>query len=140
MRREYQISLPEELNSIAKELLHLWYTTFLLQGDLGVGKTQFVKSLISELGANPHQVQSPTYTYMNSYFTEHGSVVHMDLYRLEEKQHAFSKGIFEEISNHEYVCIERPKREEEYTDVTTVRLEFSFLPDERRRIIISDLS
>lgn len=139
MKKEYQIASPQELVPIAQYLLKEGYTTFLLQGELGVGKTQFVKSLVEQLGGNYNEVQSPTYTYMNEYVTPQGTVVHMDLYRIEDKEDAFFKGIFEEIHNHDYICIERPKREEEYINTTSIRLEFSFLADTERKIIVSSL-
>ena len=140
MTTEYIVSSLQDLDPIATSLLESGYTTFLLQGELGVGKTQFVKSLVAQLGGNQDEVQSPTYTYMNSYHTPHKSVIHMDLYRLETQEAAFSKGIFEEIDNHDIVCIEWPQREENYTDMKTVRLLFCFLPDNSRKIIVSPIS
>lgn len=109
----------------------------MLEGSLGVGKTQFTKEVVSLLWWDKDSVQSPTYTYMNIYdLPEHKQLLHMDLYRFKDRQDAFSKGIFEAIDNHDYICIERPKREEEYTDASWVRLQFSFTPDGERSIEI----
>lgn len=139
MSQTHTITSIPELNTLANTLVQSGITTFLLEGELGVGKTQFVKGLVQGLWGKADEVQSPTYTYMNPYATPKGSVVHMDMYRLEEKAHAFSKGIFEAIENHDIVCIERPKREEEYVDSNSVRLQFSFLPDGARKIIITQI-
>lgn len=61
----------------------------------------------------------------------------MDLYRFKDHEDAFSKGIFEAIDNHDYICIERPRREEEYIDSSWVRLQFAFGIDGNREITIS---
>ena len=129
------ISSITELNTFAKDLLSQWYRKFLLEGSLGVGKTQFTKEIVSLLWWDKNSVQSPTYTYMNIYnLPEHKQLLHMDLYRFEQQEDAFNKWIFEAIDEHDLICIERPKREEEYTDSSWVRLQFSFTPDGQRQI------
>ena len=130
----------EELNTLAQSLIQTGYQKFLLEGELWVGKTQFVKGIVQALWGNPDEVQSPTYTYMNPYITPRWDLVHMDLYRFESQENAFSKGIFEAIDNHDYICIEWPKREEFYVDATRVRLQFSFQSDGSRTITLSSLS
>lgn len=60
----------------------------------------------------------------------------MDLYRFKDRQDAFSKGIFEAIDNHDYICIERPRREEEYIDQYRIRLAFLFGKNDNRQIDI----
>jgi len=53
----------------------------LLYGDLGMGKTAFVRGFVHGVGLAPEEVSSPTFTVIQEY-RGHTSVYHVDLYRL----------------------------------------------------------
>lgn len=53
-----------------------------LNGDLGAGKTQFVRGLIQGLGGEGHAVSSPTFVLLNVYETPRLRVFHLDAYRV----------------------------------------------------------
>jgi tRNA threonylcarbamoyladenosine biosynthesis protein TsaE len=58
----------------------------LLLGELGAGKTAFVKGLAEGLGIDPLEVSSPTFTIVQQYTGGRVRLLHVDLYRLESKE------------------------------------------------------
>jgi tRNA threonylcarbamoyladenosine biosynthesis protein TsaE len=83
----------------------------LLHGDLGAGKTAFVRGLARGLGASPDAVTSPTFTLVQEYrgrLTLH----HVDLYRLEPRE-VDDLGLDELASGDAVVAIEWADRWED---------------------------
>ena len=71
--------------AVARELagtLHAG-SVLLLSGDLGAGKTAFVRGLAEGLGIDPDEVSSPTFTLIHEYRGGRLTLYHADLYRLE---------------------------------------------------------
>lgn len=55
-----------------------------LIGDMGAGKTTFVREVVAALGGRPEQVTSPTFSLQHRYDTPNGCVHHLDLYRVAD--------------------------------------------------------
>ena len=55
----------------------------LLYGELGAGKTAFVRGMVRGLGGNAEDVSSPTFTIVQEYAARAATLFHVDLYRLE---------------------------------------------------------
>ncbi len=76
----------------------------LLYGDLGAGKTAFVRGLAAGLGANADEVSSPTFVIMQHY-KGRLPLTHVDLYRLDSETEIADLGL-EEIASDGILAIE----------------------------------
>jgi len=86
-----------------------------LYGDLGAGKTTFVKSLVRRLGSED-ETSSPTYSLVNAYDVVDGKLYHIDLYRLDSEQEALEIGIEDYLYSGDYCMIEWPQVIEKLVD------------------------
>jgi tRNA threonylcarbamoyladenosine biosynthesis protein TsaE len=72
-------------------------------GDLGAGKTRFIKGVCKGLGVNEH-VASPTFTIVNEYNIAGLHICHFDFYRLKTLNELREIG-FEEYVNSDAICL-----------------------------------
>jgi len=88
MIEKEMILTEEELEKFAQSFAQLLQgnETIFLIGDLGTGKTTFVKYLVKYLEPTEShiRVSSPTFTIVNVYPTKKGNVFHADLYRVKD--------------------------------------------------------
>jgi tRNA threonylcarbamoyladenosine biosynthesis protein TsaE len=107
----------------------------LLYGQLGAGKTAFVRGLAAGIGAVPEEVSSPTFTLVQEYAGRRATLYHVDLYRLESKE-VEDLGLEELVSTDGIVAIEWAERwETRPDDVVEVWIEDA--GDEKRSIRVN---
>lgn len=82
---------------------------FLFYGDMGAGKTTFIKSLCEALGVK-ESVTSPTFSIVNEYRGVDAIIYHFDFYRLKSQSEAFDMGYEEYFYSNAYCFIEWPEK------------------------------
>lgn len=109
-------------------------TVVAMYGDLGAGKTAFVRGMARGMGLSC-RVSSPTFTIVNEYEGER-ELIHFDMYRLESSDELFDIGWEDYLCRGAVCAVEWSEKVEDafYGDETIVRIEK--LGDTERRITI----
>lgn len=106
---------------------------FIFEGDMGAGKTTFIKALTKALGVTD-VVSSPTFSIVNEYEGKDGIIYHFDFYRLKNLQEAYDIG-YEEYFYSEHIClIEWPEKVEELLPEHYIKIEIT-APGETERLL-----
>ena len=100
MNKELITNSPEETEAFGAEVAR--YITedksapsfIALYGDLGVGKTAFVRGLASVIAPNSI-VRSPTFSIVNEYRAGKSLLFHFDMYRIEDEDELYSIGFYD---------------------------------------------
>lgn len=105
--KSYSIYSETELKNLVQQVLKNFpgFRVFLLQGELGAGKTTFVRYFVRSFQPD-YDVQSPTFNIANSYNLGNLKVLHADLYRLKNEHEVIETGIPELLANCDYALIE----------------------------------
>ena len=106
-----------------------------LSGDLGAGKTTWVRALLAALG-HRGRVPSPTYTLLEHYEIGSLTVVHLDLYRLAAPKELEFLGLRDWLALPEvWMLVEWPERGGQLAASLDLVLRFDIAPDEGRSIV-----
>ena len=105
-----------------------------MYGDLGAGKTAFVRGMARGLGLDAH-VSSPTFTIVNEYYGDR-DLFHFDMYRLRSADELFDIGWEDYLSRGAICAVEWSENVQDafFGDEITVRIEKT--GDSTRRITI----
>ena len=103
-------------------------------GDLGAGKTAFVRGLARGLGIRD-RVTSPTFTVVNEYEGGRLPLFHFDLYRLGSADELFDIGWEDYLARGGVCAVEWSERMEELLEPGTIRVDLRRGEDESRRVI-----
>jgi tRNA threonylcarbamoyladenosine biosynthesis protein TsaE len=108
-----------------------------LEGELGAGKTQFVRGLVKGLGGSGQQVTSPTFVLLNVYETPKMSVYHLDAYRTAGADDLEAVGFLELLDQKGLVVVEWASRIADLLPAETIRVQLAATGPRRRQIEIN---
>jgi tRNA threonylcarbamoyladenosine biosynthesis protein TsaE len=111
MSRRFTTTSEEETRQVAGTLVRELSAgaVVLLSGDLGAGKTAFVRGLAEGLGIDPAEVTSPTFTVVHEYAGGRLPLVHVDLYRLDRAD-LDEIGLDSDLANRGVLAVEWAER------------------------------
>lgn len=110
----------------------------LLFGDLGSGKTAFVKGLAHAIGIEKFSVKSPTYTYIRHYNLKSANFYHIDLYRLDGFDELLAEEIIELCHEKEnIVIIEWADKIDFGLPKAKSEISFKYLAENQRQITVT---
>ena len=79
-----------------------------LSGDIGAGKTTFIRALIQAMGVTS-TIRSPTFSLVESYDIEGRDIHHFDLYRIQDEEELEYLGFRDFFTDKALCCIEWPE-------------------------------
>ena len=111
MELNFEINNENELDFISKEIIEKFKSkVFLFYGEMGVGKTAFIKSICKHLNVID-VVSSPTFSIVNQYVNDQDEFMyHFDFYRTNDKNEIFDIGYEEYLFSDSFCFIEWPER------------------------------
>jgi tRNA threonylcarbamoyladenosine biosynthesis protein TsaE len=109
----------------------------LFNGEMGAGKTTFIKALCRALDIND-VTSSPTFSLVNEYTSANGrTVYHFDVYRLKNETEALDMGIEEYLYSGNYCFIEWAEKIPNLIPEQHSIIDLSVLPDNKRKLELS---
>ncbi len=130
-----QIESEAQLEKAADDLLKFAgdRRVFLFEGEMGAGKTTFIKSICRKLGVD-QLVSSPTFSIVNEYPSPGGLVYHFDFYRLKDETEAYDLGYEDYFYSGNYCFIEWPSRVRNLWPDNSIMVDIHFVNGENREI------
>lgn len=139
MEHTINIASTNELAKAAKEFIEVVKDkrTFAFNGQMGAGKTTFIKAICEQLGVKD-TISSPTFSIVNEYLTTKGDkVFHFDFYRIKSEQEAYDMGYEDYFYSKAYCFVEWPEKIASLLPPKTVNISIT-LDGEKRIITITE--
>lgn len=133
---EYTYTLAE-IDTVAQKVLNdLDCKVILFHGDMGTGKTTFIKSLLKIMQSND-VATSPSFSIVNEYNIPNDKVFHFDFYRLESEEEAYNFGIEDYLNSNNWLFMEWPERISSILPKKTASINITFLDFSKRKLTLT---
>ena len=132
--KELIIKNIDSINETAKEFIKLidQDTVFAFYGNMGAGKTTFIKAICEELGVED-VINSPTFAIVNEYRSGSAELIyHFDFYRINKVEEAYDFGYEDYLYSGALCFIEWPEKIEEILPGDAVKVTIKERSEERR--------
>jgi len=110
-----------------------------LEGDLGAGKTTFVRHLLRALGVQG-RIKSPTYAVVEPYQVAAGAVWHFDFYRFSDPREWEDAGFRDIFASPGLKLCEWPQQAQGVMPTPDLSLHMEVTDDEQRRVTLRALT
>ncbi len=129
----YRITSADEMQTLAGKLAACINNgaIIFLSGDLGAGKTAFVRGFLRQLG-HEGKVKSPTYTLVEPYEVSGYHLFHFDFYRIERPEELINIGLHEYFLPSAICLVEWPEHALSLLPQPDLRCKIEFVKDGRQ--------
>ncbi|WP_342646512.1 tRNA (adenosine(37)-N6)-threonylcarbamoyltransferase complex ATPase subunit type 1 TsaE [Mucilaginibacter sp. CSA2-8R] len=142
MNRQTSIDIVSltELPSVAQALLNFaeGQKIFLFYGQMGAGKTTFIKTLCESLRVT-EPVTSPTFSIVNEYNGNSSKIYHFDFYRLKRQDEALDMGYEEYFYSNQYCFIEWPEKIPDLLPLHFIKVSITVSNEQLRRFTFESI-
>lgn len=143
MKHEIKIQDINSLSVAAKEFVALMgdETVYAFHGEMGAGKTTFIRALVEQLGVDADEANSPSFSIINEYRSDTTAelIYHFDLYRLESVEDALEIGVEDYFDSGALCLLEWPERIEPLLPDDTVIVKLTVNPEDNSRLLTVDI-
>ncbi|WP_442794223.1 tRNA (adenosine(37)-N6)-threonylcarbamoyltransferase complex ATPase subunit type 1 TsaE [Pelobium manganitolerans] len=134
---ELNVEGLDDLPRVADDILQIAedQKIFMFYGQMGAGKTTLINTLCEKLGTRD-KTSSPTFSIVNEYTLEDGSIFHFDFYRLKNQTEAMDFGYEDYFYSGNYCFIEWPEKIPDLWPDNFVKVVIEVLGENKRRISV----
>lgn len=140
MKHVIEIPTLEALPEAAEQFVALMgdETVYAFKGEMGAGKTTFIRQLCRALGVEEDLANSPSFSIINEYRSDTTAelMYHFDLYRLETVEEALEIGVEDYFDSGALCFLEWPERIEPLLPDDTVVVDLKVYDDESRTLTV----
>lgn len=136
---EIEIKSLDKIDDAAIEFIRAMgdNTVFAFRGEMGAGKTTFIKAICENLGVDD-VINSPTFAIVNEYRSETGELIyHFDFYRINKEEEAYDFGYEDYFFSGSLCFIEWPERIESLLPADVVNVTMQVQEDGSRKVILA---